>query len=490
MTSRRCFSYSRFLAWNLIVILGCTCAVNANTTSAVPGESSYSFESFTNLASVVGTNGWYSMVPESAIVTNDTYDFPLQRPLENATHTNYLVVSDSVTNLLDNSPYEDTNIWVDVMVCPVNSDTVPEIDEDIQVGMYFSNGYMRIFHRYYVNAGGNTEARWTTLDHDPIATGEWARVTMKFDYRTADYGGSDADKYFQVSINGGEAISNHYGAPVLFDGAPTGPPPWTNGTWFMVANGGGGAGADGINSVEIQGSGKIDDLVVTNDEVFAEVRWEIDTDIVGNGDIYPGGNDSVMVPDGDSVTFTITPDAGSAISDVEVDGVSSGEVSSITLHNVTNDHSLIATFVPAGSQYTDLETPYNWLDEYADLLSITITNYNTADLEDWDEDGALNWEEHVAGTYPNNSNSVFEVLEVMYMSDSNKVVWYGTTNFGMSTPNFSMYRSTNELSADDWDLIESNTLERADDGTNVYWDSTAPDGVPAFYQPTILWEVE
>ena len=91
-------------------------------------------------------------------------------------------------------------------------------------------------------------------------------------------------------------------------------------------------------------------------------------------------------------------------------------------------------------------------DRFSDATR-QLAAYNAADLEDWDGDGALNWEERIAGTIPTDIDSVFEVIDVMYLDGSNKVVWFGTTNISMTTPNCSMYRSTNDLTADKWDLI-------------------------------------
>ncbi|MDP6524193.1 MAG: hypothetical protein QGH15_08215 [Kiritimatiellia bacterium] len=482
MTSRRFSSHLRFAVWSLIAVLGCTAAVQANTTNSVPGESFDSFESYTNGTVLTGTNGWYGTAPTGAVVMTESYDFPLRQPLDDDTHTNILAISDTVSNLLDNSPFTDTNIWVDVMVNPLRSAVEPEVDDEIQLAMYFNtNGHMVIRHRYWVN-GSDQAVRWTELDHDPVGTDEWARVTVKLDYRTTTYGQGFQDRFFQVSLNGGGAISNFYGSPKLWTGVEPdyGPPPWTNGSWFVLVNAPTLTGPDGVNAIEVQGTGKIDDLVVTNGEVFASTRWKVATTAGTGGDIYPGGD--VMIPDGDDVTFTITPDPGYAIDDVLVDSVSTGAVSSVSFLNVTSEHELVASFVATSG----LGTPHDWLDTYA---TNPIVDYDAADLEDWDGDGALNWEERVAGTLPDDTNSVFEILDVMFLDGSNKVVWFGTTNFGVTTP-FSMYRSTNDLTADEWDLIESNTLPRAADGTNIYWDTTAPDGLPAYYQPTIIWVVE
>ena len=60
------------------------------------------------------------------------------------------------------------------------------------------------------------------------------------------------------------------------------------------------------------------------------------------GSISPSG--SVSVAQGGSQTFTITANTGYQISNVTVDGASSGAVSSYTFSNVTAAHTISATF--------------------------------------------------------------------------------------------------------------------------------------------------
>ena len=64
-----------------------------------------------------------------------------------------------------------------------------------------------------------------------------------------------------------------------------------------------------------------------------------------NGSISPGG--AVSVADGGRATFTITPNAGYVVEDVKVDGASVGAKTSHTFANVTENHTIEATFKPA-----------------------------------------------------------------------------------------------------------------------------------------------
>ena len=61
-----------------------------------------------------------------------------------------------------------------------------------------------------------------------------------------------------------------------------------------------------------------------------------------HGKIGPAG--TITVPKGDNKTFTITSDSGYRIKDVLVDDVSVGAVSTYTFENVTENHTIRATF--------------------------------------------------------------------------------------------------------------------------------------------------
>ncbi|MFA5073213.1 MAG: fibronectin type III domain-containing protein [Nitrospirota bacterium] len=69
-----------------------------------------------------------------------------------------------------------------------------------------------------------------------------------------------------------------------------------------------------------------------------------------NGSISPTG--TVAVASGSNRTFTITPNTGYSISNVLVDNVSVGAVSTYTFTNVTANHTISATFTATGSSYT------------------------------------------------------------------------------------------------------------------------------------------
>jgi hypothetical protein len=73
-----------------------------------------------------------------------------------------------------------------------------------------------------------------------------------------------------------------------------------------------------------------------------------------NGTISPSG--TITVDYGGNQTFTITPNTGYNISDVVVDGVSMGAVTTYTFSNVTTNHTINASFA-ANTQYITVTSP-------------------------------------------------------------------------------------------------------------------------------------
>ncbi|OGT06584.1 MAG: hypothetical protein A2X78_04665 [Gammaproteobacteria bacterium GWE2_37_16] len=95
------------------------------------------------------------------------------------------------------------------------------------------------------------------------------------------------------------------------------------------------------------------------------VRFSIDTNDItasagDHGSISPSGDTPVNY--GADQTFTITPDSDFSISDVIVDGVSKGAISSYTFSNVVVAHTITASFV----QHIDLKTPSLSFDQISD----------------------------------------------------------------------------------------------------------------------------
>ena len=84
-------------------------------------------------------------------------------------------------------------------------------------------------------------------------------------------------------------------------------------------------------------------VYVTDFRVFGTPHvFNINSIPATGGSIYPTG--IVSVNSGANQTFTITPDVGYQVSNVLVDGVSAGAITSYSFDNVTSDHTITAVF--------------------------------------------------------------------------------------------------------------------------------------------------
>lgn len=150
-----------------------------------------------------------------------------------------------------------------------------------------------------------------------------------------------------------------------------------------------------------------------------------------HGSITPLG--SVVVNNGASQTFTVTPDQDYQVLEVRVDGTLIGTATSYTFNNVTQDHTITASFIYLNSNPVDSDGDGVPDDQDAFPLDPNETTDtdgdgtgNNADNDDdedgmpdsWeiannldplvndadgdpDSDGATNFEEYQAGTNPN-----------------------------------------------------------------------------------------
>ena len=82
----------------------------------------------------------------------------------------------------------------------------------------------------------------------------------------------------------------------------------------------------------------------------ASTYFTITTTSSGGGDIFPSG--SISCSAGSDVLFTFTPAEDYEVSDVIVDGVSQGAISSYTFTTVLENHTLHVVFVESITYYT------------------------------------------------------------------------------------------------------------------------------------------
>lgn len=78
--------------------------------------------------------------------------------------------------------------------------------------------------------------------------------------------------------------------------------------------------------------------------VFSHITFTITGSAGSGGSVSPSGPSIVNY--GSGLTYTITPDEGFLISDVRIDNLSAGKISSYTFGNITSDHALSVAFTP------------------------------------------------------------------------------------------------------------------------------------------------
>jgi hypothetical protein len=127
-----------------------------------------------------------------------------------------------------------------------------------------------------------------------------------------------------------------------------------------------------------------------------------------------------------------------------------------------------------GVTVTAQGTPYAWLAQFG-----ITSNQETLDLTDIDGDGALTWEEYVAGTDPTNPDSAFGILGIEFVGGLPQLRWFGTTD-GAAQP-VDVYMATNLLDPDCWSLVDTD-ISRTPDGTNTWSSVALPPGAKVYYR--------
>ena len=259
-----------------LITMGGGSAFARTDTNTVPYA-----ESFENLTAWGGsytniniTNGWYSISGDLSAITNyGTYTPPACGfPLPGATHTNVLRL-DTEGTMLTNSfgsgfDMSQAITYMDCMILFVPSESAPTacttLDSGIKAAVYLDSTTTNLVVYHGVLSG----AAWSYNTNDiinsaPVSTSAWQRLTIAFD-ATAPYDGYGYIEMFQVLTNGVAVQS-----PNAYDGTWKGiwetdnPPSLSpTGTWFRSATAPGTLNKT-LTAVVFQGTGYIDDLVVT-----------------------------------------------------------------------------------------------------------------------------------------------------------------------------------------------------------------------------------
>lgn len=112
-----------------------------------------------------------------------------------------------------------------------------------------------------------------------------------------------------------------------------------------------------------------------------EIRYTITASVLGSGGTISPAGGTVVGP-GQNMTYTIIPDPGYRIKDVQVDGVSQGAISTLTISNITSDHTVTAEFelIVAGVTAT-----YNITQDWGSgfCANVVLNNSGSSDKNGW-----------------------------------------------------------------------------------------------------------
>lgn len=367
------------------------------------------FESYTKAQPIVGEASgdgliWSGDAADLSSVLATNYTFTdATHPITPGAHTNVLELSTEGTTLT-NAPTTTISdngvIYVDQMVNLVASESAPAgvlSDTSIQTAVYVD-----VNSNLWAVITDHTAAtnKWLALDQQ-VEPGTWARMTIVVDYSIPSPLQNVAA--FKILLNEVDltSTSDGYSEPTvakITDSAPDG------GAWFVSANAS--ASFNTLSSVGYQGTGLIDDLVITDEDPFSTaIFYEISTIISGDGTADPADVPIVVAAGtGGNVTYAVTDTAWDVIASLYSDGVevtaAAGQTSYVwTYSNIGADISNNVTFATSAFAY-DGKTPSAW----AKALGAANVANEDGDLYDL-------FNEYLINTDPTVSN-LFEIVEL------------------------------------------------------------------------------
>jgi len=453
------------------------------------------FEGLIDGSQLTNQFGWYiGSTDDVAIVTNNGDYGYVGYPVPDATHENAIyfetvTASGGVSNLLNgaaiNDPIAVANMYIDIMLKPGRMD--PEGNRLIQnvasnaaqMAAYVdTNGVLTLWHAIDTSGLGNLSNQWTTLYTDdfikPIGSSEWVRVTVAFDFISD---GTFYQHYFQIRLNNNQPYTN----AEAFTSPDLSTP--KNGTWFLCSKDS--QSRTYISALTLGGMGMADDVVVGTGSPGAPTYKVVPSvnDSV-HGAISPSTMSSATIGDTTTIVFTITATDYWHVANVQTNGL---DVFVVDMDNTMMSYAYTGTFTEATTVKGIVKpsmaangTPWWWLAQHS-LTNGTGDNsdFNAAEAADPDGDLMISGDEFVGGTDPNNRNSVFTIFKQGQSGGSNYVEWLGGTSSGGASSPYLIWISTNLLGSPKF--APTGTIGRVE-GTNVWWDTLPPVGVPAFYK--------
>lgn len=214
-------------------------------------------------------------------------------------------------------------------------------------------------------------------------------------------------------------------------------------------------------------------LILTNTNV---IQHAIQVTAGSNGTITPTGE--VMVDEGENQNFSITANIGYEIADVLVDGVSKGALSNFEFTNVTNAHTIEATF--QAIENTSFLTPeadasvYDGTNENTNYGTVSLLAIRTVDTPSFNRKSYLRFDlSDLDGSVIEaklrlnlaSINGSATTHHVMFVSDDS---WGETTINWVNKPNEgAVLNSQSTPTVNNWiefDVTDKVEAERSNDG--------------------------
>lgn len=365
------------------------------------------FEGYTPVPkTIVGENSLDGMIwsgdagdLSSVVATNYTFT-DAEYPITPGAHTQVLLL-DTQGATLTNTPTAlpaDAIYYVDQMVYLVPSEEEPAsvtTDTSVHTAVYLNSTSNLV-----VYTGGNdgTNNVFVTFTNEVLPE-TWMRLTVTLDFDTGD--GFTQKRYMKFAINGVDLESDSGYASIGDEGAPN------TGPWFFTANKNE-KPTDVVASLAYQGTGMIDDVVVTDEDPFGTTgpQYYIASVLTGLGTASPSILETVNEGDAAEIIYTYTGgedwgaitaflENGVPVTDAIGKTVYTSSYASVMM-SYTNDVTFGVAIAPAGTV-----APTLWALSYGGDPDAANEDNDALDID----------QEYLLETDPTVSN-VFEIIEI------------------------------------------------------------------------------
>lgn len=293
-------------------------ALATGTNDVVSGYA----EPFTNSVFIGGyaitnANGWSAGSDDKSSISNLLIDgYSGSFPITNYTHDagNYVLQLNTegttLTNSLSNASFASSKMYVDTMVKFVASDSMPitvSNDVNVKAAAFVNMNSNLVVYCGGFNVGSDFAPTKFVTTTNLVIPGNWYRLTIALDAYVSD---PDFAQAFKVQINGqdvwsDQAYTDNWKSEYKTITAP-------GGTWFLTAanwpGGGIGANPTELSALAFQGTGFIDDLVVSaqvpNFGPLSETWFTITQNLTGSGSANPAGNIQIKLNASTQIVYT------------------------------------------------------------------------------------------------------------------------------------------------------------------------------------------